>query len=66
MPSRIKRSEYIRFMKSWTEEYTIKNVVSSVVRGFHLSGRWCSHLCILRGNSLYDSDVRTDGKIPNA
>jgi hypothetical protein len=25
MPSRIKRNDYIRFMKSWTEEYTIKN-----------------------------------------
>lgn len=66
MPSRIKRSEYIRFMKSWTEEHTIKNVVSSVVRGFHLPGRWCNPLCILLGNSLYDSDVRTCSKMPNA
>jgi hypothetical protein len=31
-----------------------------------LSGRWCTLLCIFLGNSFFDSDVRTDSKVPDA
>lgn len=66
---------YLHYSLNWpnccmhfVSSRTLDALVASIVRygQFLLSGRRCNPLCILLGNSLYDSDVRTNSKVPEA